>query len=258
MLVKLSIKIPSSSGGVLSAKVAGAFARALDVARPRIQALVVERASTIVNKLVPDFATRYKTALRARGAVDVTEKAITITITDPVVKAVERGSEAFDMKPGLLAHGKPAKGGGVYVDVPIQHKAGAVPQATRTAARRAAAKTSGVIGEVRVPRKTEGKAFTRDLHRGPVSQALGIGPKKQEVKHKRGIHDDVIRRSSRTRGGGWSASYVTIRRVSSRSSPSSWHHPGFKARRALDDVLPGAKREIAVIIRDAFSTTRGK
>ncbi len=252
MKVKLSVKIPSSSGRVLLAKATAAYRRAVDVARPRVTALVVDRAAAAADKLAPDFAPRYKAALRKPGAVIVTAKEVTITISDPVVVAVERGAQAFDMKAKLLARGKPAKGGGVYVDVPIRHKAGSVPQAMRTAARRAA-RTFGGIGELRMPAKTQGKSFTRVLHRGPISQALGVGPKKQDVKHKRGVRDDLIRKSSRRSTGSISVRYTTVRRISSNSLASSWWHPGFKARRALDDVLSGAKREIAAIIRDAVA-----
>lgn len=249
MRVKLSVKVPSGVGRLLASKATAAFRRAVvGAAGSRIAALVVDRASAAADKLVPDFAPQYKAALRKPGVVKVTEKEVAITITDPVVVAVERGAAAFDMKQKLLAHGKPSKGGGVYVDVPLRHKAGAVPQAMRTAMRRAA---GGVPGEVRLQAKTEGRSFTRQLHRGPVSQALGVGPKKQEVRHKRGVHDDVIRKTRRTRGGGWSANYTTIRRISSRSAPTSWWHPGFKARHALDGVLPGARQEIAAIIRAA-------
>jgi hypothetical protein len=256
MLVKLSIKIPSNSGRTIAAKVTAAFRRAVSgEAGRRITTLVQDRASDAADKLVPDFAPRYKAALRKPGAVTVTEKEVAIAISDPIVAAVERGAPAFDMKAKLLARGKTSKSGGVYVDVPIGHKARSVPQAMRTAMRRAA---GGVPGEVRLKGKTEGKSFTRLLNRGKISQALGVGPKKQAVKHKRGIHDDIVRRSSRTSGGGWSASYTTFRRISSRSAGSSWWHPGFKARRALDDVLPDAKRDIAVIIRDAVATTRSE
>lgn len=256
MLVKLSIKIPSSSGRVVAAKAVAAFRRAIaGAARPRIAALVAERAAAASDKLVPEFAPRYKAALRAPDAVMVTEKAVTITVVDPVVVAVERGSKAFDMKPKLLARGKMSKSGSVYVDVPIKHKPGSVPQAMRTAMRRAA---GGTPGEVRLKAKTPGASFTRLLNRGAIAQALGIGPKKQAVQHKRGVHDDVIRRTRRTSGGGWSASYTTIRRISSRSAASSWWYPGFKARRALDGVLPGAKREIAAIIRETVAAERSE
>jgi hypothetical protein len=180
---------------------------------------------------------------------------VTITITDPVVVAVERGARSFDMKAKLLARGKPAKGGGVYVDVPFRHQAGSVPQAIRTAARRAARDLPSPA-TVRVRATTPGKVFTRSLQPGPISRALGVGVRMQEVRHRRGIHDDIVRRSTKTAAGGTRASYTTVRRISSRSPESSWHHPGFKARRALDDVLPKAKREIAEIIRDAMSSAR--
>lgn len=256
MMFKLRVKVPSSVGRVLADKAAKAYRRAVvGAAAPRIVALVVDRAGTAADKLVPDFAPRYKAALRKPGAVTVTEKEVAIAVSDPVVVAVERGAAGFDMKQKLLARGKPAKGGGVYVDVPLRHKAGSVPQATRTAMRRAA---GGVPGEVRLPARTEGRSFTRQLHRGPVSQALGVGPRKQEVRHKRGVRDDLVRKTKRTGGGGWSARYATVRRISSKSAGSSWWHPGFKARRALDGVLPGARREIAGIIRDAVAATRSE
>ena len=257
MLVKLKTKIPSSSGAAIAAKVTRAVRRAVTgAAAPRIAALVVDRASAAADKLAPDFAPRYKAALRKPRAVTVTDKEVTIAIDDPVVAAVERGSAAFDMKPKLLARGKPSKSGGAYVDVQLRHKTSAVPQAMRTAMRRAARSLGA--GEIRLAAKTEGRAFTRQLNRGPISQALGVAPRKQSVRHKRGIHDDITRRSTRTRVDRWSARYSTFRRISTRSAASSWWHPGFKARRALDGVLPGAKKEIAGIIRDAVAKTRSQ
>lgn len=256
MRVKLSIKVPSGAGAALAAKAAKAYRRAVEAAAPRIASLVVDRGSAAADKLALDFAPRYKAALRKPGGVTVTEKEVAITIADPVVVAVERGAAAFDMKQKLLARGKPAKGGGVYVDVPLGHRAGTVPQATRTAMRRAA--RSFGVSEIKMTTKTEGRAFTRQLNRGPVSQALGVGPRRQEVRHKRGIHDDITRRSTRARVDRWSVRYTTVRRISSRSAASSWWHPGFKARRALDDVLKGAKRDIAGIIRDTVAATRSE
>lgn len=255
MLVKLSIRIPSGSARAVSDKVSGAYARAMARAGTRVQDLVVERVSAAADKLAPGFAPRYRAAIRARGAVTVTDRAVTVAVTDPVVVAAERGASAFDMKAKLLARGKPSKGGGVYVDVPIHHKAGQVPQHIRTAMRRAA-RVVGGVGVVRRAAVTEGRSFSRELHRGPAAQALGVPPRRQDVRHKRGIHDDLVRTSSRTSGGGWSASYSTVRRISSRSSSTSWHHPGFKAHHVLDQVLAGARRDVAAIVKDALSSSR--
>jgi len=256
MRVKLSTRVPSSSGGVLARKASAAFAAAVASAGPRVAAIVRDRAATAVGKLAPEFARRYKAALAAPGAVTLTEKAVTIETADPVVVVVERGRQGWDMKPALLAHGKPSKDGGMYVDIPMTHKPGSVPQATRTAGRRAA-RSIGGVGTVRLPRTTPGRSFERAVHRGSLAQALGIGPKRQSVQHKRGVHDDVIRRSRRGPGGGTLVRYTTIRRISTRSPASAWWHPGFKARRVLDDVLPGARRDIAAALRAAVTEVRG-
>lgn len=252
MQLKLSIRIPSSSGRVVASKVSSAYARAIaGAAASRIAALVRDRAAAAVDKGAPEFSRRYKTALRAPGAIEVTEKAVTITVKDPLLVAIERGAAAFDMKAKLLSRGKVSKSGSVYVDVPLRHKPGSLPQAMRTAGRRAA-RASGGVGQVRLPAVTEGRSFTRQLNRGPIAQAVGFPPRRQEVKHKRGVRDDLIRTASRARGGV-SVRYTTVRRISSRSASTSWWHPGFKARHVLDEVLPKARREIARIIRDEIA-----
>ena len=257
MRLRLSIKIPSSSNGVVSSKVSRAAGRALSIARGRIVPLVVDRAQALVTKEAPAMVNRYVKALAAPNAVVVTDKDVTINITDPLVLGVERGTKAFDLKAKLLAHAtKSSKKGGPYIDVPFTHKAGTVPTKIRAAASRAA-KSAGGAAEVRLSMKTEGKSFTRQLQRGRIGQALGLKAKKQEVKHKRGVHDDMIRSSASKGGGGRSSvSYTTIRRVSMRSSSTAWWHPGFKAARVLDKVLPSVKRDISSIIRDAFFVVR--
>ena len=255
MRLKLSIKIPSSSKGVVTTKVVRSFNRALAVARTRIVPLVVDRARALVDKEAPAMADRYKKVLSEPRTVEVTDKDVTLNVTDPLVLAVDRGSKAFDLKKKLLAHAKKSsKKGGPYIDVAFQHKAGSVPKNIRAAASRAS-KSAGGAAEVRVEMKTPGKSFTRVLQRGSIGQSLGLKAKKQQVQHKRGIHDDVMRKSTKT-GKRSSTSYTTIRRISARSAATSWWHPGFKAARVLDKVLPSVKRDIAVIIREAFSTVR--
>jgi hypothetical protein len=255
--LKLPIKvsIPSLSGRLVTLKVTTAFDRAMKVARARIVPLVVDRASGAVDNKLGTMAPRYKKALQEPGAVRVTEKAVEIKITDPIVVAVERGAKAFDMKAKLLKHAKASSKGSVYVDIPFQHKAGSVPQSMRTAGTRAASAAGGAA-EVRLSMRTEGKSFTRSLQRGSIGRALGLSPRKQAVKHSRGVHDDIIRSSTRA-GGKSSVRYTTIRRISTKSKPSSWWHPGFKGAHVLDEVLPGLRRDIVAILRNTFSTLKG-
>lgn len=257
MRVRLSIRIPSSSAATLAAKVGGAYARAASAARSKVAALVEGRVSAAAGAIGPGFASRYRAAMRAPGAVEVTDKAVTVTVSDPIVAGMERGAQAYDMKPKLLARGKVAKSGGVYVDIAFRHKPGSVPQAMRTAGRRAA-RSFGGVGELRMAAKTEGRSFTRMLNRGPAVQAFGLGPARQKVKHKRGVHDDLIRTSTRKSSGAVSVRYTTIRRVSSRSDSSAWWNPGFKARHVIRDALAKSKQDIAAIIRESIASAGGK
>jgi len=251
-VIRFSLSIPSS---VVASKATKTAKRALDIARQRIVPLVVERASAAADKKAPDFAPRYRAAVRSSRAVEVTDKAVTITINDPVVKAVEYGAKAFDMKPKLLARAtKTSKSGSAYVDVKISHDKYSIPYETRMPMLHAGIR-AGSTAKVRSTTKTEGKMFTRQLHRGAIGNALGLSPKKQKVKHKRGFHDDLIR-SSRSVRGKPVVSYSTFRRLSARSPASAWWHPGFKPRRVLESVLPDARREIAGIIRDSLSMVR--
>ena len=255
MKIKLSIKLPSSFKGIVASKVTRTFSRAIVIARSRIVPLVLDRAQALVDKEAPAMADRYKKALAAPGAIDVTDKEVTLTITDPLVIAVERGTKAFDLKAKLLMHAKhSSKKGGMYIDIPFTHKAGDVPSSIRSALTRKA-KSAGGAADVRLTMQTKGRSFTRLLQRGKISQALGLSPKKQKVQHKRGIHDDMMRKSTKT-GSRSSMSYTTIRRLSANSSSTSWWNPGFKAAHVLDKVLPNVKRDVAAIIRDAFAAAR--
>jgi hypothetical protein len=105
--------------------------------------------------------------------------------------------------------------------------------------------------------KTPGKSFTRRLQRGSIGQALGLSPRKQQVMHKGGIHDSMIRKSTKT-GSRSSVSYTTIRRISMNSASTSWWNPGFKAARVLDKVMADVKPDVSAIIHDAFSTVRSE
>jgi hypothetical protein len=255
MRIKFSITLPVGARGAVTLKTQRSFARALSIARQRIIPLVMDRATAMVDKQSPALSSRYKKALTDPRVIEVTEKEVTLKVTDPLVLAVERGSKGFDMKSKLLAHAtKSSKKGGPYIDVPFNHKASEVPSSMKSAMSRAA-KKSGGAAEVRMAMKTDGKAFTRQLQRGRIGQALGMSPKKQKVQHKRGIHDDMTRRSTKT-GSRSSNTYTTVRRISLNSATTSWWHPGFKAAHVLDKVLPSLKRDVAAILRDALVTVR--
>lgn len=252
MKLKFTVKLVGMKD-LVSNKTASQMRRAVSIARTRVVPLVVDRALQLVQKQSPDMEQRYKKALSARGAVEITDKGIVINVTDPLVLANEKGSKAFDMKPKLLARAKKSsKGGGAYVDVVFRHKSSEIPAAVRNKMAKASKMSGG--GDVTHVSNTPGKSFTRQLQRGGIGQRLGLKPKKQQVQHQRGIHDDLMRKA---KPGSRSGSYMTIRRVSTNSAASSWWHPGFKAQRIIEKVLPSIKRDVSAILRDAIIQARG-
>lgn len=249
MKLTFNVKVSVQRGSLVE-KATGVAARAFKIANEPIRQLVIERGVAAAEKKFKTMAPRYKRELNKPGVVQVDPSGMTIKITDPVVVALERGMKAFDMKSKLLAKGKTGKDGSRYIDIPFEHKASSIPTAARQKLREASLSAGGA--PARLAQKTIGRAFTRQLQRAPSGQAVLRPPRRQGVWHKRGAHDDLVRKSS-ARGG---ASYSTIRRISSRSAQSAWWHPGFKAARIIDGVLPSVRGEVVAIVRQAFSTAR--
>lgn len=249
MRLRLSIRTPSLAEAIAK-QAKSKVMRAVAAARPKIQALVVDRGTQLIEKKLKMMKGRYQAALAAPGAIEVDDKGITLVVKDPLVLAYDGGRAAYDLKSRLLAHAKRfSKKGEPYVDIPFRHAAADVPRGIKNKAARIASRTGS--DTVRVPQKTPGEGFVRKLQRGKLAQSLGLAPRKQKVEHKRGKYDDTIRTTNR----GAAARYTTIRRISARSSPTSWWHPGFKAANVLERILPSLKKDIIAIVRDSL---RGK
>lgn len=244
MRVRLGIKTHSLARGGLAAKLTPRFKQALDTARPRLAALVIAHASQAASRLLHTTYERYRNALRDPRALQLTDKGVEITIHDPVVAAIEGGAPGFDMKKHLLSKAtKSSKDGTPYVDVPFQHAGRDIPQAMRRIVNSAARRTGASM--MRVPLKTPGAQFERTVQkrRGSVQQ---------QVAHKRGILDDLLRSAVKTGPRTKSVRYTTIRRISGKSAPSSWWHPGYRGLHVLRGVLPMIRPSVVAILRDSL------
>lgn len=215
-------------------------------AKPKIAALIIDRVEAQANKDLKRLASRYKAGLRHPESIKITPSGVDVVLKDPVAAIMEDGASAFDIKRQMLSKAKKfSKKGIPYIDVPFAHQARSIPSGMRKAiSRKAAAEGTSTT---RLPSKTPGRQFTRTLHK----RTLGIpfGTKKQKVAHKRGIHDDLTRHSGGPKKG---ASYQTIRRISAKSAPGSWWHPGFKGLKLLKKVVPSLNADIQDIVRDSL------
>jgi hypothetical protein len=254
MQVRINVSMPSLAAGLFKRKLEGAFVRARMAAAPQIQALLVDRINRgLDGKLQGTGATQYRRAIMKPGAIKVDDAGIAVEITDPFVVMLEKGTKAFDMKPKLLAHAKhSSKGGTPYVDVPFHHAADSIPSGLKKAMAKVASRGGRKESTVRNSVRTPGRSFTRALLGKPRSLLGRFMTKKQAVQHKRGIHDDLIRRATPI-GKKASVSYTTVRRVSAKSAPGSWWHPGMKGIHLVPQVLQDARTTIIDILRDNLS-----
>lgn len=225
MLRKLTINLPSRLLASLAVKQAErSVKRAIKLASPRVKnavgALIVAEANRTPH------GKRYEAELARDGVLTEDGTAVVVKLKEPLLRAIEYGSAGFDMKPFFLAKGKPGKSGGVYADVPIMHDAATLPRGFR-------AKLAKVS---RVRMVTPGRSFRKTIQ-------TTDGTHRMRVKHKRGIRDDMIR--SGTSG-------LTIRRISSKSAPSSWWHPGFRGERIFVKVAKTARTTSRALLLDAL------
>jgi len=231
--------VPIKLGRVLKP----ALDKAMADAKPKIAALIIDRVEVQADKLLKRMAPRYKRGLSQPESIKITPQGVEITLKDPVAAIIEEGGTAYDIKKVMLARAtKFSKTGAPYIDVPFDHAAGEIPSGMKRAISRKA--SQGGTSTTRFPSKTPGRSFTRTLHK----RKLGVPfTSKQRVTHKQGVRDDLIRHSS-----GGRNTYQTIRRISSKSPPSSWWHPGFKGLKLFKKVVPPLKDDILNIVRDSL------
>jgi len=188
--------------------------------------------------------------------VVTTENAVVTLVTPPSgldPNALELGSGPWDMKEKLLKgakfkdigfrHGSPnssegqAKGGGGYHFKQISTPKDEFQKLIKSA-RDAAVLPSG---------KPSSRAKPPE---GPSKILPNFGPNRAtknvpaefggSYTHKVGIYKDMMK-MEHTYESATQASYKTVRRISKKSDPSSWIHPGWKALKLFDMVAPEVK-----------------
>lgn len=170
------------------------------------------------------------------------------TKENPLPDMIENGCGPFDMKPGLLRSpkAKKSKKGGRYITVPLYMKTsgarGASPPVMPASIYKSA-KQLGFGQSLSLSKTYEGYGMrtrlSADIKRWghytwKTSPFQGI----TKVRRYPGLVPLGLPRELL-------ASYMTFRRVSNKSDPASWIHPGFRSRRFIErtaekinDILP--------------------
>lgn len=161
-----------------------------------------------------------------------------LTLRGKWANMLETGFDPFDIKDGF-SHSKYAKqrkdGSGWYLTVPYRHRT---------------TPTSGVgVGGRVMPKDIYAQA--KKLNAG--QRLTGTESKYPAVtswkgyQHKNGIYEGMVK-NTKQYGKATQSTYVTFRRASDKSDPSSWWHSGFAGVHAMDTVTSFAQETFSKMI----------
>jgi len=194
-----------------------------------------------------------------------------LIIKGAAVRALEFGSNPFDMKPGLLAGPKArtAKDGGRYNIIRFRHgtestagtgtglTGGAYTPRMPTEIKRAA---QGADGSSISPMTPWGQRSSLNIQRlARANKAQWKAATGQKIYRGLGtIAKGYTWKSSpwaglRREGEGHHASYATYRAVSDKSDPYSWIHPGTTGKHFIHRALDAFRPEAAMMTSMAIS-----
>lgn len=157
-----------------------------------------------------------------------------ITLTGVLPNMLEQGAASFDMKPGLLESpkAKTGKDGSRFIDIHFAH---------------------GTPTQTKVP------SLPKDVFKKANTMQMGerysdknrrknwnIG-RPDGYEHKTGIFDDMTR--SRPKGEGLNE-FKSFRRISDKSDPNAFIHPGLKALHLTEKVKDYLDGQIDGIIEN--------
>lgn len=188
----------------------------------------------------------------------------TVGLVGWLPNALEHGLPAYDMKPGLLKgrNARVGKDGSRYNTVPFRH---ATPDSTGHAGipmggaeRKAGMSRSQaeLLGK-RIHRKAQDLSATTSHPKtgtqwGQRLSARTGGAKKLKSHHTTDIYAGMVR-MEKTYKLATQNQYRTFRRVSDKSDPIKWLHPGIEAHRFFDVAAKRVERTSRMIFQGAVA-----
>lgn len=149
-----------------------------------------------------------------------------LTLRGKWANMLETGFAAYDMKPGFASGSrvKSKKDGGWYTTIPMRH--------------RTPGTTGSAVGGKSMPDDIYAKARTIQGNVGRLKGTEQAHPPKTSwtgYQHKNGTFEGMVKNRKKYEKAVQN-SYTTFRRVSDKSDPDSWKHPGYKGVKAATEV----------------------
>jgi hypothetical protein len=163
---------------------------------------------------------------------------------------LERGYDAYDEKPGLLRSPKvkwtsgpdekhPDRQSQPYIDVPFEHAEQSIPRAIKNEVK----KDGRSLGLIRLG--TGLGSAPAGLRSNTAPEKLGLTP----YTWRAGVFTGMVRGQAGPEARG---KYMTFRRVSLASDPSSWINPGVSPKPVTKAIKENIGAKLAAMVSSAF------
>lgn len=194
--------------------------------------------------------------------------AVLLSYQDPLVRMLEEGASAFDIKSGFSKSNKKhikASGSGWYLTIPLSE---GTPGTTGEFAgpimpEEVYAVVSKKPQDIPTSTGLKSKGLTLEeipeQYRAPKTRALieasATNERFEAYKNKTSIYAGISRIKDPVTG---QSSYKSSRRVSEKSDPNSWIHPGISAHNLMDKSLAELSTNEEAIIGNAINVEMAK
>lgn len=158
---------------------------------------------------------------------------VMVDYSNPLIKALEEGAGAYDMKEGVLNSPKAhtGKDGKKYASIPLRWAtptavaesgvfSNKMPEAVYKEAKKLDGRQSLVMGNTSIPDQY------RAVQTRPELQDSQGKKKFDKYTHKSSVYEGIQKITDNVTG---QSRYMSFRRVSEKSDPDAFIHPGFKA-----------------------------
>lgn len=240
---EIAIEIPKGFSDVLASQVKNAASAAVSstlmATKSHWEQVAQQRLNTTRND--------YILGLNADNSVQMPDGFTgVLTLRGKWPNMLETGFARFDQKPGFMnSKRKKLDGNGNwYVTVPFRH--------------RTPGTAGSAVGGSAMPEDIYAKArvlANNDRLRGTEKEY----PKRTSFtgyQHKAGIYEGMKKITKQYESTSQNQ-YMTFRRVSEKSDPQSWWHPGFVGIKAIDVVEPFAKDTFRKVLNYNIKKTMG-
>lgn len=234
----------------------------IDLTIKNITAAFAVEWENVANNTLHSTKKRYVANLKVIDSGRMSGAVLLDYSKDKLVRMIEEGASAFDIKIGLLKSPKAKQkknGGGKYITVPFslgspgslkENFSTILPNQVYTILKNQAimpvtGRSQGLVAD-QLPTNFQNKKTRAGFSSIPTSKLF------EEYKHKNSIYEGVYKKKDIITGQN---SYGSFRRVSDKSDSNSWIHPGIDTGNLAEKAWNQFEPKMQIILEDSMQNS---